>query len=81
MEHLIRMRERLDDHSRLLELQLSGLEALVKERGELNITVPAQADPDTDLDMPMLSPLVGAALPARTPQNPAVGAILPPLNS
>jgi hypothetical protein len=40
VEHLIRMRERLDDHSRFLELQLAGLEALVKERGESNVTVP-----------------------------------------
>jgi len=41
VEHLIRMRERLDDHSRMLESQLAGLEALVKEKGELDITVPA----------------------------------------
>jgi hypothetical protein len=40
VEHLIRMRERLDDHSRFLELQLAGLEALVKDRGESNVTVP-----------------------------------------
>lgn len=41
VDHLIRMRERLDEHSRLLESQLAGLEALVKEKGELDITVPA----------------------------------------
>ena len=41
VEHLIRMRERLDDHSRMLEAQLAGLEALIKEKGELEITVPA----------------------------------------
>ena len=40
VEHLIRMRERLDDHSRFLEMQLAGLEALVKEKGESNVVVP-----------------------------------------
>lgn len=45
VEHLIRMRERLDEHSRMLEAQLAGLEALVKEKGELDITVPA-AEPN-----------------------------------
>ena len=35
VDHLIRMRERLDDHSRFLEMQLAGLEALVKEKGEV----------------------------------------------
>lgn len=34
------MRERLDDHSRFLEEQLAGLEALVKEKGEIDIVVP-----------------------------------------
>jgi hypothetical protein len=43
VEHLIRMRERLDDHSRFLEAQLAGLEALVKEKGESDVTVPAAA--------------------------------------
>jgi len=46
VEHLIRMRERLDDHSRMLETQLAGLEALAKEKGELNIKVPAAEPPD-----------------------------------
>jgi hypothetical protein len=41
VEHLIRMRERLDDHSRYLEAQLAGLEALVKEKGESDVVVPA----------------------------------------
>lgn len=45
VEHLIRMRERLDDHSRMLEAQLAGLEALIKEKGELDITVPAAEPP------------------------------------
>lgn len=40
VEHLIRMRERLDEHSRFLELQLAGLETLVQERGESNVVVP-----------------------------------------
>jgi len=34
------MRERLDEHSRMLESQLAGLEGLVKEKGELDISVP-----------------------------------------
>jgi hypothetical protein len=40
VEHLIRMRERLDEHSRFLESQLAGLEALVKEKGETDMVVP-----------------------------------------
>mmetsp|Transcript_7715 Transcript_7715/g.11895 ORF Transcript_7715/g.11895 Transcript_7715/m.11895 type:complete len:1482 (-) Transcript_7715:1929-6374(-) len=44
VDHLIRMRERLDDHSRFLEAQLAGLEALVKEKGELNIVCPPKSD-------------------------------------
>ena len=40
VEHLIRMRERLDCHSRYLEAQIAGLEALVKERGESDVVVP-----------------------------------------
>ena len=35
------MRERLDDHSRFLEEQLATLEALVKEKGEIGVVVPA----------------------------------------
>lgn len=41
VEHLIRMRERLDDHSKFLESQLAGLEVLVQEKGELDIIVPS----------------------------------------
>mmetsp|Transcript_25217 Transcript_25217/g.37194 ORF Transcript_25217/g.37194 Transcript_25217/m.37194 type:complete len:1132 (-) Transcript_25217:403-3798(-) len=44
VDHLIRMRERLDDHSRFLEAQLAGLEALVQEKGELNIVCPPKSD-------------------------------------
>lgn len=40
VEHLIRMRERLDEHSRFLESQLAGLEALVLEHGESDVVVP-----------------------------------------
>jgi hypothetical protein len=41
IENLIRIRERLDEHSRFLELQLSGLEAAVQEKGESDVKVPA----------------------------------------
>jgi len=40
VEHLIKMRERLDCHSRFLEYQLAGLEARIKEVGESKIVVP-----------------------------------------
>lgn len=46
------MRERLDDHSRFLESQLAQLEALVKEKGELDITVPPAATEGTDSSGP-----------------------------
>jgi PHD-finger len=47
VEHLIRMRERLDEHSRYLEMQLAGLESLVLEHGESDIVVPlAPPSPD-----------------------------------
>jgi hypothetical protein len=41
VDHLIRMRERLDEHTRFLESQLAGLEALVKKNGEWGGKVPA----------------------------------------
>jgi hypothetical protein len=44
VEHLIRMRERLDCHSRYLESQIAGLEMLVQERGETDVVVPALPD-------------------------------------
>jgi hypothetical protein len=44
IDHLIRMRERMDDHSRFLESQLAGLEALVQQKGELNMVVPPRLD-------------------------------------
>jgi hypothetical protein len=40
VEHLIRMKERLDEHSRFLESQLAGLEAIVREKGESDVVVP-----------------------------------------
>ena len=41
VDHLIRLRERMDEHSRYLEAQLAGLEALVKEKGEhIDMRVP-----------------------------------------
>ena len=40
VEHLIRMRERLDEHSRFLESQLAGLEAIIREKGESDVVVP-----------------------------------------
>ncbi|KAG7347823.1 PHD-finger domain containing protein [Nitzschia inconspicua] len=40
VEHLIRMRERLDCHSRYLESQIAGLEMLVIEKGETDVVVP-----------------------------------------
>jgi hypothetical protein len=47
VEHLIRMRERLDEHSRFLEMQLAGLESLVLEHGESDVVVPlAPPSPD-----------------------------------
>jgi PHD-finger len=47
VEHLIRMRERLDEHSRFLEMQLAGLESLVLEHGASDVVVPlAPPSPD-----------------------------------
>ena len=40
VEHLIRMRERLDEHAMYLESQLAGLETLVREKGETSVVVP-----------------------------------------
>ena len=51
VEHLIRMRERLDEHARHLELQLAGLEKLVKEKGQSDVTVPVLPEgPDRKLE-------------------------------
>mmetsp|Transcript_54722 Transcript_54722/g.62073 ORF Transcript_54722/g.62073 Transcript_54722/m.62073 type:complete len:580 (-) Transcript_54722:148-1887(-) len=44
IEHLIRMREQLDCHSRFLESQLAGLESLVQKVGESTMIVPALPD-------------------------------------
>ena len=48
VDHLVRIRERMDEHSRYLEAQLAGLEALVKEKGELNIKVPPGRPPNPE---------------------------------
>lgn len=54
VDHLIRMRERLDDHSRFLELQLATLESLVKKNGESDVVVPAiPPGPDKKLERTM----------------------------
>lgn len=49
------MRERLDEHSRMIEVQVAGLELLIKEKGELDIVVPAiqavEPSDDTGSDM------------------------------
>ena len=54
LEHLIRMRERLDEHSRYLESQLAGLEALAKTKqlpGEPEVVVPVLPEgPDRKLE-------------------------------
>jgi len=51
VEHLIRMRERLDEHSRYLEAQLAGLEAAVKAKGETDVVVPSLPEgPDRKLE-------------------------------
>lgn len=56
MDHLIRMRERMDEHSRFLESQLAGLEALVKEKGEINVKVPtSRAAKEKELGLPYVS--------------------------
>jgi hypothetical protein len=44
------MRERLDEHSRILESNIAGLEALIQERGESDVVVPAM--PETEQDHP-----------------------------
>jgi len=49
VEHLIRMRERLDEHALYLESQLAGLETLVREKGTTSVIVP-QLPERTPLD-------------------------------
>lgn len=51
VEHLIRMRERMDDHSRYLESQLAGLEALIQDRAaaESKSDVNSKPEPFPDL--------------------------------
>ena len=64
VEHLIRMRERLDEHALYLESQLAGLESLVREKGETTVVVPPLPD-RTPLD-PLL---VGGATKSYSPVN------------
>ena len=42
LENLLRMRQQLDEHAMFLEHQLASLEALVHEKGEVNVVVPAK---------------------------------------
>ena len=44
------MRERLDEHSRMLESQLAGLECLVREKGELNFPASNAAISGSSID-------------------------------
>jgi hypothetical protein len=94
VEHLIRMRERLDEHSRFLESQLAGLEALVREKGESDVVVPvlperqeAKPPPQTSptpapapapVSLPPPTTTPAAAVPAPVPTTPAVPAAPPP---
>jgi hypothetical protein len=72
VEHLIRMRERLDDHSRFLESQLAGLEVLVQQKKVMTQAVEstdtmasstALHDPSADKTMPLSVP-TAVQLPA-----------------
>jgi hypothetical protein len=49
VDHLICMRERMDDHARFLETQLAGLEALAQERGEGDSTIARSQQDDTEM--------------------------------
>ena len=55
------MRERLDEHSRYLESQLAGLEALVAEKGEIDVVVPILPEraPDNNTKPPPAAPAKG----------------------
>ena len=61
VEHLIRMRERLDDHARFLESQLAGLEARL-----------AQKEPDTGAASTAINhePAVPVVAEPENPMNP-----------
>jgi hypothetical protein len=67
VEHLIRMRERLDEHSRFLESQLAGLEAIIREKGESDVVVPPLPErPDSKPQ------------PSGSHSSPALGPVSPP---
>jgi len=70
VEHLIRMRERLDDHSRYLESQLAGLEALVAEKGEVDIVVPVASTAGTEQVGSMSAPAASSSSPTLTSLAP-----------
>lgn len=55
VEHLIRMRERMDDHSRFLESQLAGLEALIQDRAIAEGKIDISAKPSPFPDIPLQS--------------------------
>ena len=49
LENLLRMRQQLDEHAMFLEHQLASLEALVQEKGEVNVVVPAKQQQQSTL--------------------------------
>jgi len=72
------MRERLDEHSLFLEAQLAGLEALVVEKGETDVVVPAlesEEEPSKQIHKPQENS--GASVPKlhNSKENP--GASVP----
>ena len=71
VEHLIRMRERLDEHSRYLEQQLAGLEMLVLENGgDANTSLtPTVAKLEMAADADEISRLVPKTAGADTPMK------------
>ena len=69
MEHLIRMRERLDEHSRFLECQLAGLEMLIQR--EQN-GIESEIDPSELIDSNVTTAEMNASLESiGMPPKPA----------
>mmetsp|Transcript_10231 Transcript_10231/g.19166 ORF Transcript_10231/g.19166 Transcript_10231/m.19166 type:complete len:922 (+) Transcript_10231:109-2874(+) len=68
VEHLIRMRERLDEHSRFLELQLAGLESLVLDKGN-PIRVASKGPPLKEPVKSAVSKTVAPALKCKAPDE------------
>ena len=84
------MRERLDDHSLFLEEQLAGLEALVKEKGEVDVVVPAIEQDDHMRPIRSTLPTVHAPPTTIKSSPPTAGttakavlpsSVLPPLTA